>query len=109
LVKATDLRGHFSIIGFSHPIRAEVLAGMDEQTLYSGMHLVDSAENRHSAGDAVVALMVESTVPLSWIGALAIRNDTVRRAIASTYSTVARNRSRLARLVPDVAPITVRR
>jgi hypothetical protein len=109
LVKATDFQKRFSIVGFGHPIRTEVLGDLDDETLYSGMHLVDSAEVRHTAGDALVALLAESSPPMSWLGAAALRSPALRRHIGSTYEAIARHRGSLARFVPDVAPVTVTR
>ncbi len=68
------------------------------------MHLVETNGVIHTAADAELAMFCHLPV-VRVVGNAAIRFRPLRRALAAMYTTVAKNRSRLARFVPDVSAI----
>jgi predicted DCC family thiol-disulfide oxidoreductase YuxK len=105
LVKALDRRERLGIVGFSHPLRAEVLVGMPDDVLHSGMHVVSTHGAVRTGGEAAITLLSLLPAPLRWIGVVAGRVGPVGRMMRWLYGAVAANRGRLARLVPDVAAV----
>jgi predicted DCC family thiol-disulfide oxidoreductase YuxK len=106
LVKALDRSHRLAIGGFSHPSAAWALGGLSAEARASGMHVVDADGVIHSAGAAVAPLLRSLPAPAGWLGTLC-RISLLQSALEAGYGVVARHRSRLARFVPDCAPVTV--
>lgn len=106
MVKAIDRSHQLGIVGFTHPLTAELLT-LPEEVLAASMHVVAPDGSVASGAVAPVALLCALPRPWRWIGAAARRLRPLGWAVGRLYLSVAARRGRLARLVPDCEPVTV--
>jgi predicted DCC family thiol-disulfide oxidoreductase YuxK len=92
---AWDRGGHLAIVPFRDPLGVSLAAGLPERERFGSVHAV-GPEGVVVSGPSALELML-SRLP----GGRALRAARVHRL----YWPVARRRSRIGRLVPDVAPV----
>ena len=89
-------RGKYRPLALQDPRAEELLPGIDPETRMQSFHIVDPDGTVHSAGDGLAALIPGL--------------DRLPRSVADrAYWLVAGNRSKLGKLVPDVARRQARR
>lgn len=107
LVARTDKSGRLAVLPFSDPDADRRLGSLTPEERAASMHLVRRDGSVVSAGSALTELL-RGTPGLRHVARRAQRSPAVQRAIDRVYWAFAGNRSRLGRLVPDVAPVVRR-
>jgi XTP/dITP diphosphohydrolase len=108
LVVRTDKSGRLAVLPFSDPAADRRLSSLSPEERAASMHLVRPDGSVLSAGAALTELL-RGTPGLGRLARRAPRSPVLQRAIDRVYWAIAGNRSRLGRLVPDVAPVVRRR
>jgi XTP/dITP diphosphohydrolase len=104
LVARTDKRARLAVLPFSDPDADRRLASLDPQERAASMHLVRRDGSVLSAGAALTELL-RGTPGLRRLARRARRSAALQSVIDRMYWAIADNRSRLGKLVPDVAPV----
>jgi XTP/dITP diphosphohydrolase len=104
LVARTDKTGRLAVLPFSDPDADRRLAGLNPDERRASMHLVRRDGSVLSAGAALTELL-RGTPGMRGLARRARRSAALQRVIDRMYWAIADNRSRLGKVVPDVAPV----
>jgi XTP/dITP diphosphohydrolase len=107
LVARTDKSGRLAVLPFCDPDADRRLGSLSPEERAASMHLVRRDGSVLSAGAALTELL-SGTPGLRLLARRARRSPAVQRVIDRGYWAIADNRSRLGKLVPDVAPVVRR-
>jgi XTP/dITP diphosphohydrolase len=107
LVARTDKSGRLAVLPFSDPDADRRLGPLTPEERRASMHVVRPDGSVVSAGAALTELL-RGTPGARHLARWAQRSPALQRAIDRVYWAIANNRSRLGKLVPDVAPVVRR-
>jgi hypothetical protein len=105
LVKAITKPKNLDIAPFAHPLRQELLSVLTSEQLMDGMHIVKTNGEIRTGADALPQLLGKIAPVTKNIFADANAGSSLQGFVRNNYKFLSKHRGRLARFVPNVAPV----